>query len=189
MALKIRISILSLVVFLGSCSSFSVISDYDQEVSFDKYKTYEIRDKDLEMSNLDRNRIISAIKQGMSSKGFEESTSPDIIVNLKASYEVIINIKKISNEKRILLGGYDPFDVTWGWGGPYGGYWGVKWKYKGSPISHRRGGLILDFVDAKSQKLIWQGMGSGVNIDERKAKVKQIPEIVNKILKKFPPKK
>jgi|GEM_PF-403213 len=184
-----KILIFSVLAILSSCSTFSVTSDYDQSVSFDSYKTYEIRDNDLEMTDIDKDRVTSAVKQSLSNKGLSESSSPDIIINLKASHEVIINLKKISNEKQVLLEGYDPMNISWGWGGVYGGYWSVKQKYKGSPISYRRGGLILDFVDANSKKLVWQGMGSGINIDNRKDKIKQIPKIIDKVLKDFPPKK
>jgi len=188
MKIHSRILTILTIVALSSCSPFAVVSDYDKNVSFDSYKTYEIRDNDLEMSDIDKERVTYAVKQNLDSKGLTESPLPDIIVNLKAQHEIIINIKKASDEKKIFLEGYNPVGFTWGWGGPYGAYWGVKWKYRGSPISHRRGGLILDFIDNKSQKLIWQGMGSGINIDRREYKVKQIPKVVNKILNNYPPK-
>jgi len=179
---------LSVVAVLSACSPFSVVSDFDQSTGFDSYKTYEIRDNDLEMTDIDKDRVVSAVKNSLNNKGMEESSSPDFVVNLKASHEVIINLRKVSEEKRVLLGGYDPMSLNWGWGGPYGGYWSVRQKYRNSPISYRKGGLVLDFVDVKSQKLIWQGIGSGINIDNRKEKIKQIPNIVNRILKNFPPK-
>jgi hypothetical protein len=47
----------------------------------------------------------------------------------------------------------------------------------------------LDFVDAKTKKLLWRGLGK-VQVDDAKTPEKRqklINEAVEKILKKFPP--
>jgi hypothetical protein len=47
--------------------------------------------------------------------------------------------------------------------------------------------LIIDIVDAKTGKLVWQGIGSGINVDSPKSKQKQIPAIVAEIMANYPP--
>jgi hypothetical protein len=52
---------------------------------------------------------------------------------------------------------------------------------------YNRGSLIIDIVDAKTGKLVWQGVGSGINVDSPKSKQKQIPAIVAEIMANYPP--
>ena len=54
---------------------------------------------------------------------------------------------------------------------------------------YNQGGLVFNFMDVKTGKLVWQGKGSGINVDSPKSKQKQIPEIIAEILKNYPPKK
>jgi hypothetical protein len=53
--------------------------------------------------------------------------------------------------------------------------------------NYNEGAIIVDLVDARSQKLIWQGIGSGISVDSPKAKQRQIPEIMMEIMKNYPP--
>lgn len=64
----------------------------------------------------------------------------------------------------------------WGFGGSY------TWT-----SNYNTGSLVIDLVDAKTQKLVWQGIGDGISVDSPKAKQKQIPEIVTDIMAKYPP--
>ncbi|QCX52601.1 DUF4136 domain-containing protein [Elizabethkingia sp. JS20170427COW] len=170
LALLALVSILS----LGACSPFQVRSDYDQSVSFNQYKTYNIRQNDLKLNDIDRGRVIQAIRQQMQARGFQYSENPDLIINIKATHKQIQDVQTTS-----------PWGFGWGfgWGGPY---WGMGYNRTYTDI-YNQGALTLDFVDARTQKLVWQGIGSGLNVDNPKSKAKQIPEIVAEILKTYPP--
>ena len=72
----------------------------------------------------------------------------------------------------------------WGWGGPYGWGWGMNRTWTSE---YNRGSLIIDIVDAKTNKLVWQGVGSGINVDSPKSKQKQIPAIVTEMMANYPP--
>ena len=52
---------------------------------------------------------------------------------------------------------------------------------------YNRGSLIIDIVDTKTGKLVWQGVGSGINVDSPKSKQKQIPAMVAEIMANYPP--
>ena len=54
---------------------------------------------------------------------------------------------------------------------------------------YNEGALVLDLIDARTQKLVWQGIGSGISVDSPKAKQKQIPEIIAEIMANYPPQK
>lgn len=87
------------------------------------------------------------------------------------------------------IGRKDQVQVTsYGYG--YGsniGYWGSGGV---STYEYEEGSLILDFVDAKSNEMIWRGVAKGdvnrVNTPEKSEKI--IDEAVHDILINYPPK-
>ena len=76
------------------------------------------------------------------------------------------------------------FGMGWGWN-PwyYGGYYG------GNHVSRStEGTLYIDLIDAKTNNLVWQGMGSADLVtSDMERKEERIREIVSKILAEYPP--
>ena len=72
-------------VLLISCKSIKVASDYDSQADFNNYKTYAFYkpgiDK-LEISDIDKKRILNSIKNSLQSKGLIISNTPDILINI-----------------------------------------------------------------------------------------------------------
>lgn len=166
-----------LLLILSSCSSITVYSDYDKNVDFTPYKTYAFFkpgiDK-VEISDLDKRRILHAIDTEMQSKGFTKSEKPDLLVNIftKSREQVDVN----------------QFNAGWGYGWGWG--WNPWMMYGGNQTTvstSTEGTLYIDLIDAKKKEMIWQGEGIGVltrNIDK---KDERIAEFVNKILAQYPP--
>jgi len=78
----------------------------------------------------------------------------------------------------------------YGWGSPWGWGWGYPWAmgYGGSNVSTTtEGTLYIDIIDAKTNELIWQGMGTASLVRNMEKKEARIKEIVSKILEKYPP--
>jgi len=164
-------SILSLFA-LSSCNVVNVTTDYDREANFNTYKTYSFHQKGLEKLNindLDKRRIISAIEQNLATKGFTKvDNQSDLLINILAS-----STKEI--------------DVNDNWYGPYGyyGYWGGYPRVS----EYDAGKIIIDIVDDKKNILVWQGVGSGLNLSNLESKSERIPKAIDEILSKFPPQK
>ncbi|AQW92905.1 MULTISPECIES: DUF4136 domain-containing protein [Elizabethkingia] len=154
------------VAALASCSSFNIKSDYDRDITFSKYQTYEVRPEVSGLNDLDKNRIVSAIKEQLSAKGMRESTSPDLVISLKETTQKISNVETISQG---------------GWGWRSGGFGSA------TVTSYDQGTLVLNFIDTQTKQLVWQGTGTGINMDNSTSKVKQIPVMVGKMLDKYPP--
>lgn len=165
-----------LLFFFASCSSVRVYSDYDKNVDFNQYKTYAYLksgvDK-VEISDLDKRRILKAIDEQMLAKGFTKSETPDLFVNIFTKEREQVDVNQ--------------FNAGWGYG------WGFGWNpffYGGNTTSVNRyteGTLFIDLIDAKKKELIWQGEGEGTltkNVDKKDAVVK---EFVYKILSQYPP--
>lgn len=174
----IKILPVLLLFVLASCSSVRVNSDYDKNVDFNQYKTYAYQKSGIdkvEISDLDKKRILHAIDAQMAAKGFTKSETPDLLVNIftKEREQVDVNT----------------FNAGFGYG------WGFGWNpffYGGSSTSVNRyseGTLFIDLIDAKRKELIWQGEGEGTLTKDTNRKDAVINEFVTKILAQYPPKK
>ena len=177
--LKILALPVFLMLFLISCVSVRVLSDYDKEANFNAYKTYAFYKTGIDkahLSDLDKKRILKAIDFEMSSKGMVKSENPDILISIFTKEREQVDI-------------YDNY-----WGGRYGWgwspwYWGPGF-YGGSNVSTRtEGSLYIDLIDSKNKELVWQGKGVGSlgNIKNIDKKEERIREFVSEILQQYPP--
>jgi len=169
----IKIIPVFLLLILSSCSSVRVNSDYDKNVDFSQYKTYAFQksgvDK-VEISDLDKKRILRAIDVEMIKKGFTKSETPDLLVNIFTKEREQIDVNQ--------------YNTSWGWGwNPY------LWGGQTFVTSSTEGTLFIDLIDAKKKELIWQGEGEGYLTKVRSEKEARINEFVSKILAQFPPEK
>lgn len=157
---------------LSSCSPFKVRSDYAQTANFTSYKTYKLRIDDLKLNDIDKDRVLNELSRQLQTKGLQSGENPDLIVNVKANH------KKITDITTSNPGG------MWGWGGGFG--WGIGMNRTWSS-NYNEGAIIIDLIDSKTNKLVWQGIGSGISVDRPQAKQKQIPQIVAEIMANYPP--
>ena len=167
----------ALLFTLTSCvSMISVNADYDKKVDFSAYKTFAYYkpgiDK-VEISDLDKRRILNAIDQQMLSKGFIKSENPDLLINIFTKSREQVNVNQ--------------FNAGWGYG------WGWGWNpflmggQQTTVSSSTEGTLYIDFIDAKKQEMIWQGEGTGVLTKDTHKKEERINEFVSQILTQYPP--
>jgi len=175
------------LLFLSSCSSVSVLSDYDKEANFGSFKSYAFYKTGIDkaqISDLDKKRILRAIEAEMANRGFVKSENPDLLVAIFTKEKKEVDI--YNNNIGWGWGG-------WGWGPGYGWGWGPGWGgagWGGSQVStSTEGSLYIDLVDAKSRQLVWQGKGVGninniKNIEKKEARIR---EFVSEILMQYPP--
>lgn len=161
---------------LGSCSSIRVNSDYDKSVDFSQYKTYAFHKRGIErveISGLDKKRILNAIDVELRKKGMTKSENPDLLVNIFTKERERIDV--------------DQYYAGWGYGWGYG--WNpYLWGGRTYVSSYVEGTLYIDLIDAKKKELVWEGEGVGYLTENREKKESQINEFVAKILAQFPPK-
>ncbi|MBO6212024.1 DUF4136 domain-containing protein [Algoriella sp.] len=164
--------IVLLSLFVTSCSTVQVSTDYDRSANFSTYKTYSYHEKGLDklkVNDLDKRRLLTAIDTQMAAKGFTKvSSDADLVVNVLTSTKEKISV---SNN-------------NWGYG-PYGYYGGY---YGGTNVSqYQAGTIVIDIIDDKKNVLVWQGVGADLNLSNISAKAERIPKAVEEILSKFPP--
>ena len=166
-------------VIAWSCGpSLKVTSDYDKGVNFSSYKTFALYNPENinnAISELNRARVVTAIKNEMTKKGFTESaTNPDLLVNAAALFEDRKSMTATST------------------GGGYYGYraygWGAGVSHTNYDVRHYKdGSLIIDIVEASSKKLVWQGTGNKEIDGPVKDPDVNIPKAISMIMASFPP--
>ena len=175
------------VLFLGlfySCSpTVKVTTDYDHAANFSEYKTfavYDLKAQQGQVNQLNVDRVAKAIRNEMLAKGFTESSNPDLKVN---AVSILKNKTQVTADSNF-----------YGYGGMYRpyGYWGGGAMMGGGTTTFNSydyvdGSLIIDIVSAKTDKLVWQGIGNA-EIDSKPDNPEQfINDAIKKILADFPP--
>src|SRR6056297_1362490 len=170
------------IVFLSSCNSVRVLSDYDEKANFTEYKSYAFYKTGIdraEISDLDKKRILRALETEMESRGFVKSDSPDILISIFTKEQERVDIYN----NNFGWGGWGGFG--WGWGPGLGWGWGG-----GNMVStSTEGSLYIDLIDTKTKQLVWQGKGEGTlaNTKNIQKKEQRINEFVSQIMEQYPP--
>ena len=171
-----KLLILAIGIFTTSCSTVRVAADYDTTASFDHYKTFAFYKPGVDqakISDLDKRRILHAIDQGLQEKGLSKSKNPDLLVSIFTK-----------ENKEVTVGNNGGMMMGWGWSP-----WWTFGQMGNIVTTTTEGSLYIDLVDAKTNHLIWQGLGEArLNPTEDVAKKEErIRHIVQEILKQFPP--
>lgn len=161
---------------LMSCSTSKVITDYDSEINFTDFKTYSFfEDVGEGLNEFDVKRVIRTMDSELKLLGFKTAENPDFYIN------IIVRFSEAQNRNTIGIG--------LGSGGNNGGF-GIS---GGIPIGRKKLNeeFIIEFVNAKTDLVIWEGILNSTVKEKRKPEEKEVhfKEIIKKIVEKYPPKK
>jgi len=161
--------ILSIVAVNVACgTSLKVMSDYDKNIDFKRYKTFAVDTVRINetLNQLNISRITNAVKADLVKKGFTENISgPDFKVSAAA----------IVKDKQSMAGNTD--------------YYSEATRYTTYNLqNYKDGSLLVDIADAKTNKLVWEGIGNKQVNKPIKDPDKEIPAMVTSIMAGFPPK-
>lgn len=161
---------------LMSCTSSKVITDYDKNTDFSAFKTYNLySDIGKGLNELDVKRITKALDIEFKQLGFLKVEEPDFLVN------IIVNYSEAQNNNSIGVG--------IGSGGRNGGF-GIS---GGIPIGAKKLNeeFVVEFVNAKSDALFWEGVLNSKVRENRTPDLKEIhfSKVIQQILEKYPNKK
>jgi len=182
---------LCLMIGLMSCSRSLVKSDYDREINFANYKTYDWMaepekpgNNGLVRNTLFEKRFKKAVDKELTANGFQKRTEkPDFLI----AYYI-----RVKDKIDVTSTGFDYWPAYYGFGFRsrlYG--FGYRSRFFGASSldvrQYKEGTLILDFVDPETKELIWRGWYSGMIDDASSIKVKKLNNAVEHILEQFPP--
>lgn len=173
---KILLLLMVIAATVG-CQTVRVSQDYAIGTDFTKYQTFAYLKKgvdEAQISELDKKRILRAIDNEMAAKGFVKSENPDLLVSIFTDSQ-----ERVDVYNNMGWGGF-------GWGGfGWGGFgWGMPMNNVNSTIE---GVLYIDFIDANTKELVWQGEGRAPLKTKPEEKVERINEIVREIMMQYPP--
>ncbi len=174
-----------LLIFSGCAPSARITSDYDDNIDFTTYRTFDWMTPPGEIEDplggypTVALRIKNAIENNLEEKGFAKVESgPDFYVVYHASIK-----HKLSRAYIDTWGYYYPRYRRY----PPGrrGYPPTAWGFV-YVDAYDEGTLVIDIVDAQTNELAWRGTATGTVGDPRRAREK-INEAVHLILESFPP--
>jgi len=166
---------------LSSCATLKVTSDFDKTAPFENYKTYAFTQEalNLNINELNRNRLISAVEAQLGAKGFTKSETPDVLIDMNLVSKTV----QTATANTTGGGGYYGAGYRYGYGG---GFSTTTINYD----SYEEGTLFVDMIDVSKNQLVWQGRGVGtlnpdVSAEKREANINYA---IEQIFSRYPPK-
>ncbi|MFQ6370170.1 DUF4136 domain-containing protein [Shewanella sp. YIC-542] len=181
-----KLMLATLILLLSGCASLDTSWDYNPEVNFTQYKQYawvpttKESQSEYQLNGLLDQRVRSAVDADLARKGYVkvDIKQADVLVNYLTKLDKRFKVDTVNTGM-----GYSPF---WGPHWYFGGSWQTNTRIK----EYEVGTLVLDMVDAKSNKLIWRGAANGVIRDYKtpQQRIGKVNDAVAGVLDNFPPK-
>jgi hypothetical protein len=166
------VSMMLLLVALGTALAQHVQTDFDHKANFTQYKTYswqEIKPAD----SLWDARIKDAVDAQLAAKGWTQ---------VQSAGDVAIVAIKTTQTQRTLQTFYDGFGGGWRWRG-----FGGMGESTTTEQDYKEGTLVVDLYDAKTKQLVWRGSAEDTISDKAEKNEKNLDKAVAKMFKDFPP--
>ncbi len=166
---------LILLFLVLSCTSVRVNYDYDKDIDFSSYTTYNyFSDMQSGLSQLDEKRLVRILDSTLKTRGYRLVEEPDFFINI------------LSNEFQSAPNSSVGVGIGGG-GRNVGGGISVGLPV-GNPGIQRS--IQFDFVDAQRDALFWQATAESGYRENASPSVREsnLRALVKKVFSKFPPK-
>jgi len=159
--------ILLTLLLLSACgTTYSIISDREEGIDFDQYKTYLVLGHDhgfpVGANPINHQRIDRAIDTNMQELGYIREESPDLLVAW---------FVKVENKTDVAMY-YD-----------YYRRWRVPQTL--NVYEYQEGSLVIDIIDPKIGQVVWHGKASDRVYDDMPNVDKKIKEVVKAMFKRY----
>ncbi len=163
--------ILTILFFLAfsSCeTTYSITSDFEDDVNFSAFETFKILEHETRIpyvvNPINQQRIERSIVQEMESLGYENTEND--YANLEVSWFVIIKTVK---------------DIE---------YYNDHYRRYSFPqytrvIEYQEGTLVIDIIDSFDKKVIWHGKTTGRVSENIEKPEEKIAKVVKSMFEKF----
>ena len=164
------------LLLLGGCSTIQVQSLGDDSVDLSRYKRFAVMEPDSfpptadpRVNEITMRRINRVIEEQLVMNGFHKAPNEeaDFLVASYANIEGKIDVTS--------------YGYNYGYYGNYDG-WGINDTVL---REYDQGTLVIDFIDAGNDSLIWRGWATGPVSND--PDLKRMREAVTKILAQYPP--
>jgi hypothetical protein len=171
----------AVLLCISGCATIRIDTDYDPAADFTRLRTYAWQphptgaggDPRINNDLLDA-RVRTAVDRVLQARGYQPSGEAD--PDFRVSYIVTVDTKTDIHTVPVSYYG-------WGW-------WGFA-ATETYVDRYEQGTLILDVIDASSNKLIWRGSAAARVVEDSTPahRTQRVNEAVEKILERFPPHK
>ncbi len=174
-----------LFISLTACkSSFKVSSENLTTRNLGRLETFKFFNPanmpaaNFAFSDTNKKRLFDAVAQEMIKRGFTSTQEADLIIKIQGgtTHEI---------EDREPYYGYNDYYNRY----YYGGYYPYSWSRDSrlyDDISKKTTIIIIDVMDASTEKLLWQGTGSGVLSEKEEMVESNLRKAVADIFLEFP---
>lgn len=178
MSRHLRFAVLALATLAAGCATAMTVSSHvDRAIDFSRYHTYDwgpadalpTGDPRLDRDPFFQDHVQGEVEKALAVRGFAGPTSvtPDLLIHYHASINERINVSRVDSN------------------------YGYQYD-NGAPVisNYEAGTLVLDIVDARTNRVIWRGWAQEsvedvLNNQDRMAK--KIHEAVTRMLAMMPP--
>jgi hypothetical protein len=175
--MRARIIGISIAAALAAgCATMTVSSHVERDVVFSEYVTYDwgppdqypVGDPRLDSNPFFQDHVMGAIEKQLDRKGYERALTgdPDLLIHYHASVNQKLDVYTSDTEH----GYYYPYTQP-------------------QVVEYDQGTLVVDLVDARTNKVIWRGWAQDVMngvIDNQARLEKQVDEGVSKMMLMLP---
>jgi hypothetical protein len=171
--------LLGAVVVTAACATMTVSSHVDPNLDAKRYRTFDwgpadalpTPDPRLDKNPFYQDKVQGAIEKEFAAKGFARADAggqADLLIHFHAVIDRHIDINRIDADH-----GYC-FDAN----------------CQARVVEYEAGTLVLDVVDAKTNRVIWRGWAQNTiddaKIDNEQRLARQVDEAVRRMLARFP---
>lgn len=174
----------SMLALVSGCASApNTLSNAAPGVDFSSYSTFGFLD-DLSTDkknyeSMESNFLKVAVAQELDRRGFTYSETPDLLVNFYIHSQEKVRSRNVPSTTAY-YGFRDPFYDPWG------GY-GMGMAYETRIEQFTEGTLNIDFVDASTKKMVWEGAVYGrITKKDLQNLEKTIDTAVSEVMANFP---
>jgi Domain of unknown function (DUF4136) len=165
--------ILGVLAACNAAPPVSVKTDYDHSASFGKYHTYALDADSTALSPTGAAALQQALRSSLAARGLKETSTG------KADLYIVPIVFTRQKLDVMPSGGF-----TY-WPSRYGRYGARDITMNADVTQYTEGSLVIDFVDSKTHKLVFRGLGqAAVGTTERNAAA--IQAAVGKIVAAYP---
>jgi len=174
-----RLGVMALTALVAAtaigCATMSVGSHVERGLDFATYRTFDwgppdelpTGDPRLDGDAFFKDHVLGAVEKQLRHRGLEMSSSPDLRIHYHASIAKRVNVSGVDKER-----GYCYTD-----------------NCQTEISEYEAGTLVLDIVDARTNRVIWRGWAQDAvddMLENRSTMERKINEAVTRILDRLP---
>lgn len=157
---------LILALAAGCAPSIQVDQDWDDQIDFMGFKSFQILEPRGVADDLVARRLVNSVNVHLTERGYvADAENPEMVIAIHTNVQDKVDIQ------------------SWGYTSRY------PYRYGGSDVTvsqYTEGTLIIDLIEAQKMELFWRGWGT-TTVSNSTRDPAALQDIVDKILAQFPP--